>query len=60
MTTVLRVSLYVFAGCAALGMLPVAILAGKSRRPVAVLLALAIAAYAMFVLIAAAGDLHNG
>jgi hypothetical protein len=60
MTTLLKVSLYVFAGCAALGMLPVAILAVRGRRPAAVLLALVIAAYAMFVLIAAAGELHNG
>ena len=60
MTTLLKVSLYVFAGCAALGMLPVASLAVRGRRPAAVLLALVIAAYAMFVLIAAAGELHNG
>jgi hypothetical protein len=60
MTTVLKVSLYAFAGCAALGMLPVAILASRGRRPAAVLLALLIAGYAMFVLIAAAGELPNG
>ena len=60
MTTLLKVSLYAFAGCAAVGMLPVAILAARGRRPAAFLLALLIAAYAMFVLIAAAGELHNG
>jgi hypothetical protein len=60
MTTLLRVSLYAFAGCAALGMLPVALIAARERRLAAVLLALLVAGYAMFVLIAAAGELHNG
>ena len=60
MTTLLKVSLYAFAGCAALGILPVAVIAARGRRPAALLLALLIAAYAMFVFIAAAGELHNG
>jgi hypothetical protein len=60
LTTLLKVSLYAFAGCAALGILPVAVLAARGRKPAAVLLALLIAAYAIFVLIAAASELHNG
>ena len=65
MTTFLQASLYVFAGCAALGMLPVAILAamsrpatGMGRSLAAFMLALAVAGLVMFVLITAAGDLH--
>ncbi len=58
MTTLLKVSLYAFAACAALGMLPVTILAARGRRPAAVLLALLIAAYAIFVFIAAASELR--
>lgn len=59
MTTFLRVSLYAFAACAALGVLPVAILAARERKPAMAGLALLVAAYAMFVLIVAAGELPH-
>jgi hypothetical protein len=57
MTTFLRVSLYVFAGCAVLGMLPPAVLAARARRPTMAVIALVIAAYAVFVFVVAAGRL---
>jgi hypothetical protein len=57
MITLIRVSLYIFTGCAALGMVPVAIIAARERKLVMVVFALLIAAYVMFVLIAAAAEL---
>jgi hypothetical protein len=57
MTTFVRVCLYVFAGCAALGMLPPAVLAAKARQPVMLVVALLVAAFVIFVLVTAAGDL---
>jgi len=57
MTTFIRVCLYVFAGCAALGMLPAAVLAAKARQPAMFVVALLIAAFVIFVLVTAAGDL---
>ena len=59
MTTFVRVCLYVFAGCAALGMLPAAVLAAKARQPAMLVVALLIAAFVIFVLVTAAGDLHR-
>ena len=57
MTTFLGVSLYVFAGCAALGMIPPSILAAKARKPGMVVIAILIAAYVIYVLVAAAAKL---
>ena len=57
MTTFVSVCLYVFAGCAALGLLPAAVLAARARQPVMFVISLLIAAFVIFVLITAAGDL---
>ena len=59
MTNFIRVCLYIFAGCAALGMLPAAVLAAKARQPVMFVLALLIAAFVVFVLVTAASDLSR-
>ncbi len=58
MTVFLRCCLYVFAGCAALGILPAAVLAaraGQRKTAAAVVLA---AAFVIWVLVTAAGDLR--
>jgi hypothetical protein len=60
MTTFLGVSLYVFAGCTALGMIPSALLAARARKPGMVVVALLVAAYVIYVLIAAAAKLPRG
>jgi hypothetical protein len=60
MTTFLGVSLYIFAGCAALGLIPPALLASRERKPALVIVALLIAAYVIYVLISAAAKLLNG
>ena len=57
MTTFLSTCLYVFAGCAGLGLLPAALLAAKARQLVMFVIALLIAAFVIFVLVAAAGKL---
>jgi hypothetical protein len=54
MSTFLGISLYVFAGCAALGMIPSSVLAARARRPAMVVIALLVAAYVIYVLVAAA------
>lgn len=54
MTTFLSVCLYVFAACAVLGMVPVAVIAGKERKPAMMVVALVVAAFVAYVLIAAA------
>jgi hypothetical protein len=59
MTTFLSVSLYVFAGCAALGMLPAFVLAAKARQPAMAVLALLVAVFVIYVLVAAAGELPH-
>ena len=59
MTAFIRVCLYVFAGCAALGLLPAAVLAAKARQPAMFVLALLIAAFVVFVLVTAASDLSR-
>ena len=53
-TDVIRASLYAFAGCAALGLIPASVLAAKARQPAMVVLAAVIAAWAIFVLVTAA------
>ena len=57
MTTFISVCLYIFAGCAALGLLPAAVLAARAREPVMIALSLLIAAFVIFVLVTAAGEL---
>jgi hypothetical protein len=54
MTTFLGVSLYIFAGCAALGLIPPSLLAAKERKPGLVIVALLIAAFVIYVLVSAA------
>ena len=57
MITFVVVCLYVFAGCAALGLLPAALLAARARQPVMIVVSLFIAAFVIFVLVTAAGEL---
>jgi hypothetical protein len=57
MTTFVVVCLYVFAGCAALGLLPAALLAARARQPVMIVASLVIAAFVIFVLVTAAREL---
>ncbi len=57
MTTFLGVSLYVFAACTALGLIPPSVLAAKAGKPAMVVVSVLIAAYVIFVLIAAARKL---
>ena len=59
MTTFLSVCLYVFAGCAALGLLPVALLAARARQLAMIVLSLVVAAFVIFVLVSAARDLSG-
>ena len=57
MTTFISVCLYIFAGCAALGLLPAAVLAAKARQPVMIAISLLIAVFVIYVLVTAAGEL---
>ena len=57
MTSFVSVCLYVFAGCAALGLLPAAVLAARARQPAMFVLSLLIAAFVIFILVTAAVDL---
>ena len=57
MTTFISVCLYIFAGCAALGLLPAAVLAARARQPVMIAISLLIAVFVIFVLVTAAGEL---
>jgi hypothetical protein len=57
MTTFLGISLYIFAGCAVLGMIPPAVLAARARRPGMVVISVLVAIYVIYVLIAAADKL---
>lgn len=54
MTTFLGVCLYIFAGCAALGLIPPSLIAAKERKPALVVVALLIAVFVVFVLVSAA------
>ena len=54
----LAVSLYVFAGCAGLGLIPSAVLAAKARKPWMALAAFLAAAYVIYVLAGAAGRIR--
>ena len=57
MTTFLSVCLYIFAGGAALGLLPAALLAARARQPAMIVMSLLIAGFVIFVLVSAAGQL---
>jgi spore maturation protein SpmA len=57
MSTFLSTCLYIFAACAALGLLPAAILAARARQPVMVVVSVVVATFVVFVLVAAAGEL---
>jgi hypothetical protein len=57
-TAFLADSLYVFAACAALGLIPAAVLAAKALRPAVAVLALLVAAFVIYVLVASAGRLR--
>jgi hypothetical protein len=59
MTTFLSDCLLAFAGCAALGILPAAILAAKARQPAAAAITVLIAAFVIFVLTTAAVQLSR-
>ena len=52
MSTFLRICLYIFAACAALGLLPAAILAARARQPVMIVVSLLVATFVIFVLVA--------
>ena len=54
----LQVCLWCFAGCAALGLLPASLLAARAGQPRLVLYVLAAAAFVIWVLASAAGDLR--
>jgi hypothetical protein len=60
MTTFLGVSLYVFAVSAALGMIPSFVLAAKARKPGMAVIALLVAAYVIYVLVASAMRVAHG
>lgn len=59
MTTFLSTCLYIFAGCAALGLLPAAVLAARARQPAMIVISLAAAGFVIFVLVDAAGKLRS-
>jgi spore maturation protein SpmA len=59
MSTFLRVCLYIFAVCAALGLLPAAVLAARARQPAMIVLSLLVATFVIFVLVASAGELPH-
>jgi spore maturation protein SpmA len=56
-STFLRICLYIFAACAALGLLPAAVLAARARQPAMIVLTLLVATFIIFVLVASAGEL---
>jgi hypothetical protein len=58
--TFLDIALYMFAGFAVLGMLPASVLAAKERKPAMALIALLIAAFVIYVLVASALMLSHG
>lgn len=59
MTTFLSTCLYIFAGCAALGLLPAALLAARARQPAMIVISLAAAGFVIFVLVYAAQNLGS-
>jgi hypothetical protein len=57
MSTFLKICLYIFAACAARGLLPAAFLAARARQPVLIVVSLLVATFVIFVLIASAIEL---
>jgi hypothetical protein len=57
MSAFLRICLYIFAACAALGLLPAAILAARARQLGMIVLSLLVATFVIFVLVASATEL---
>jgi len=57
MRTFLSVCLYAFSACAALGIVPAAVLAARARQPLMAAAAVIFAGFIIFVLITAALDL---
>jgi hypothetical protein len=54
-TAFIPACLYFFAACAAIGILPAAVLAAKARSVAGTVASLAVAAFVIFVLVTAAG-----
>jgi hypothetical protein len=52
--TFLSGCLYAFAGCTVLGIVPPFVIAGKARQPLLAVITLLLAAFVIFVLVAAA------
>ncbi len=59
MIAFLTFCLYVFAACAALGLVPVAVIAARARQPAMIVVTLLVAGFVIFVLIAAAAQLQR-
>jgi hypothetical protein len=59
-TGFLSVSLLIFAGCTALGIVPAAVLAAKARQPAPAVITLLVAAFVICVLVGAAVHLSHG
>jgi spore maturation protein SpmA len=57
MSMFLKICLYIFAACAALGLLPAAVLAARARQPAMIVLSLLVGTFVIFVLVASAGEL---
>ena len=55
MTGFIQGCLYVFAGCAARGLIPAVVLAAKAGRAAGLILAVAVAVFVVWVLLTAAG-----
>ncbi len=59
MTSFLSGSLFFLAGCAVLGIVPPSVLAAKARKPAVAVATLLVAAFVIYVLLAAAADLPH-
>ncbi len=59
MTGFVSLSLLIFAGCTALGMVPAAVLAARARQPAPALITLVVAAFIICVLVSAALQLSH-
>ena len=59
MTGFLSVSLLIFAGCTAFGIVPAAVLAARARQPAPALITLLVAAFVICVLVSAAVQLSH-
>ena len=59
MTGFLSLSLLIFAGCTALGIVPAAVLAAKARQPAPAVITLLVASFVICVLISAAVQLSH-